>query len=109
MDSTRHVMGAFPLPILKECDVSGYLFRIIQIERQASKPHDGQQLRLFHGRHDIRQGGNGTLGHADDRRVVLRPPPVGGCRRTAAAPIQMYRQRRKGNGARPSTLPLAPR
>ena len=41
--------GAFLFPILKESDLSGYFFRTVQIQGQASRPHIGQQL-FFDGR-----------------------------------------------------------
>ena len=76
MKASAIIAGAFLLPILKESDLGGYLFRAVQIQGQAPKPHIGQQLRLFLRRHDLRQSGDRTLRHADDGRVFLRPHPV---------------------------------
>ena len=81
------------MPILKESDANGYLFGTVQIQGQASKPNGRQQLRLFLRRHDLRQDGDGTIRHADDRRVFLRPHLVGSGGRTAAASLQIHGQR----------------
>lgn len=76
--------------ILKESDLSGYFYRAVQIQGQASKPHIGQQLRFFLRRHDLRQIGDGAIRYADDRRVFLRPYLVGGCRGIAATQLASW-------------------
>lgn len=78
--------------ILKESDLSWYFFRAVQIQGQASKPHDGQQLCPFFRRYHLRQSNDGTLGHADDCRVFLRPHPVGDCGGTAKTYAQMEKK-----------------
>ena len=39
MKASAIIAGAFLLPILKESDLGGYLFRAVQIQGQAPKPH----------------------------------------------------------------------
>ena len=68
-------IGSFLLPIFKESDLSGHLFRAVQIQGQAPKPHIGQQLRFFYGRHDLRQSGDGALRHLDSGAY----PKFSGC------------------------------
>lgn len=46
----------------------------------------------FFRRYHLRQSNDGTLGHADDRRVFLRPHPVGDCGGTAKTYAQMEKK-----------------
>ena len=87
MKASAIIAGAFLLPILKESDLGGYLFRAVQIQGQASKSDVGQQLRLFLRRNNLWQSSNGTLRYADDRRVFLRPYLIGSGGGTATTPL----------------------
>ena len=67
----------------------GILQRHFPVEGCSSEPHGRQRLHLFPGRHDLRQNRDGTLRHADDRRVLLRPHSGGGGGGTAAPPLSL--------------------
>lgn len=62
-----------------------YICGAVQIQGQASKPHGGQQLCLFHRWHDLRQKSDWVIRYADDCRVFLCPHSIAGL------PIHLYK------------------
>ena len=74
----------------------GYLFRAVPFQGQAPGPHRRQRLCVLFRRHHLRQSGDGTFRHADDRRVFLRPHPGRSGGRSAAAPLPLQGGRRQG-------------
>ena len=74
----------------------GYLFRAVPFQGQAPGPHRRQRLCVLFRRHHLRQSGDGTFRHADDRRVFLRPHPGRSGGRSAAASLPLQGGRRQG-------------
>ena len=91
------------MPIFKESDLSGYLFRAFQIQRQASKPHIGQQLCLFFG--------GTTSGKAVTERSAMQMTAVYSCVRilseaVAGLPLHLYKYTDSGGKAMALDHPL---
>ena len=82
----------------------GHIQRNIQKPRQATGLHRRKQLPLLLRRHHLRKDGDGTLRHADDGGLLLRPDPVRGDRGTPAAPVPLHGKRQQGESHRPPAL-----
>ncbi len=76
------IIGSGPIVIGQACE-------LFSVEGHSPEPHDRQWLQLFLGRHDLWQNRDGTLRHADDRRVFLRPHFGKGGGKTAAPPLSL--------------------